>query len=263
MGFDNSVGAPISVRFDTIEARNTRQGGAVGIENDQLSNGFVLEYPRLGGVGEFQETEVVLDNQNTNINELTSLLPDLFLYSWNVVIGGDQNPDDYFILDTSKVYISAGIEVPFYLRAKSLAYFDTIPLGPDFRWPLANSESSLQEAEIKILLENGMPLALLGQIYVLDENGILLDSLLTLGDAVLAPAPIDGDGNVIGTSVQEVLVPLSAERYRLIQQGTQLRYQLRIETSEQGNELVRLTDQASLDIKMGVRATLSGELLTD
>jgi len=254
--FNNSAGGPIRIELDPINAVNSREGISAQLENQQLQDGFLLEYPPLSAVGEFRETVLTLDQTNTNFDVLTNLFPDRLDFNWEVQVGQDANPDDYFLLDTSRIEIGIEVEVPLALRAKSLTYQDTVPLQ-NADWPEVNE---LQEAELKLITDNGLPLDLLSQIYFLDDDGATLDSLFTRGDALLSAAPVDGNGTVTGTTEQITLIPVSADRYSRIQQSTQIGYRLRLETANQGNDIVRFSDQTLLGIKLGVRALLSAEL---
>lgn len=252
---DNSIGLPLRLQLGQFTAMNSRSGQTVAVmkNNHPLVSGQVFDYPALNQVGQTVMDSVVFSDDNANLRELSGLFPDEATLEYQ----GSVEPGLGFITDSSRLRIAVRTEVPLDLRARGVSYRDTSDLT--FSWPQADM---VEEAQLKLITENGLPLELVCQVYFLDDDAQVVDSLLDASDRLLAAAPVGPDGFVRDTARRELLITVPIERYRRISTTNQVSYRLAIQTSEQGNRLVKFTNQNTLGLKLGLRTRLAADLNT-
>jgi len=253
----NSIGLPMAFEADPFAASN-EAGQSENLDFAPLRDGFPLAFPSLNQQGLQMATDVSMNTSNSNIRDIASLLPNRFIFDWGVDIRNAQPGATYFLDQESKLDLVARLELPLNLRASNIIYEDTFAVQTE----LPDVEQ-LEAAEFKMITESRLPVSVNLQVYFLDENRAVIDSLLPNTGALLAAAPVDVDGQPAGTATEELFVPLDAGQYGRIGESRFIAYRLFIETTDQGSVPVKFVQEQDLQIKLGVRATLNAALPED
>ncbi|MEM9984872.1 MAG: hypothetical protein AAF804_07230, partial [Bacteroidota bacterium] len=248
LNISHGIGAPMLVKLDKLVALKNETDAALSVSNP-LEEGIDLAYPTLNQRGEMASTPIEFNHQNSDLPELLSFMPNRLQFGWHYSLGQEEGP--YFITDSAGIQGEAEFDLPLIFRAQNVHLDQVIDL--DLEWP---DLDPLTQVELKLATQNGFPLAVRGQIYFLDEGGLRLDSLFRESDLFLAPAQVDAAGRVIAPQVAEQLISIDPSRYRQLQEARQLEIRASLETSNQGEQAVRITRDLRLELNLGLKAGL-------
>ncbi len=170
LGFKNSYGLPMDMTFNDLYVERD------GISKDIISNllpTLSLNYPDFNHVGNSDTTAFIFNKDNSNIVDVIDFNPEKLVYSGTIL----SNPTNVilpnFILDTSKVNISAELEIPLYGRALDFTLNDTskVDFSDSFDW------DKIESIDINLNAQNYFPVESKLQIYFADSNKVIYDSL--------------------------------------------------------------------------------------
>ena len=245
----HGIGAPMLVKLDELIALKNEADAVLSVANP-LTEGILLDYPSLTQRGEVVSTPIEINHQNSDLPELLSFMPDRLQFGWRYSLGQNQGP--YFITDSAGIQGEAEFDLPLIFQAKEV-HFDQV-IDFDMEWP---DLDPLSQIELKLVTQNGFPMAIHGQVYFIDAQGIRLDSLFQGSDLLLAPAQVDTEGRVISAQAAEHLISIESSRYSQLQEARQLEFRASLETSNQGAQAVRITRELSLGLTLGLKADLN------
>ena len=208
--FWNSFGTPATA--DKITLNSTSADGIVTDFQSTDLNQIVVPRPlspdAVIGIG---IDSIVLDTMNSNIRDVIQSTPEKLTYNYLIGIGDTVNPS--FIKDTSRVTVIGDIEIPMdaVIRAYNLA--DTLELTEE----LPDNEF-VRSLEIKLGVNNQIPIAIFYQIYAVDSNYNKLDSLLIGDNQLIQPGIVDPNTGEVPESVyEESIIDFDEKRYENIE----------------------------------------------
>lgn len=240
--FENSFGLTAQIDFQEFVARSNANEfvSLSGSIRDDLQT---IAQPGYDQVGEFASSTISINNTNSNIVDIISILPEEIVYQMEGFVGTADVTEKSFALDTSRIDLSYEVELPLSFSLEDLYVTNTF----DFAGEEFNNVISF---DFVINTTNGFPLDFSLQAYFLDANGEVMDSLFT-GESnnVLVPAQIDAEGIVVSPGVNTLEIAVSQERADIVKTSSQLRLEARAATS--GDIPVKIRDDYQLDIKIG------------
>jgi hypothetical protein len=248
---DNYIGVPLIMKIDAFEGIGSN-GDRVSLQSQLLDDSLVIDHPPLSQAGQSRRSTILFDNNNSNLSDLYSILPERLRFSYYFTVGNPTPGVTNFVDETGAVYFTARTEVPLHFSTPGVTYADTFRLTSDFPAP-----DLVEWVEFKLITDNGLPLGSSLQIYFFDENRNVIDSLYDSGDRLLEPASVDASGVPTTSSINELLVMLTREEYERFSQATFLGYRISLDTSNQGTVPVKLFSGQQLGIKLGLRALLN------
>lgn len=243
--FRNSYGCPIRINVDSLSVV-TNFNGTVSLQSPDIDNGIDLNFPSLAQIGGVSTTSLTLNANNSNINDLLSNIPFKFFYDLEGKINPDANPAiQNFLTDSSKLEVDVDMELPLYAGIGEFVLKDTF----DFDF---SEYEDLERIAFRLLSNNGFPFDVGMQIYFLNEQNEMLDSLFSSNRPVFAAANVDGAGNV--TSSVETLTEESFDNLRfsnLTANGKKLVIIGSLQTINGGTTPVKIYSDYNLSIKLG------------
>lgn len=244
----NSFGVPTRSLVNIFQFRNN-DGSVVPLESTYIDNGIDFAYPTIDEIGVVRETNFQFHKDNSNIADIIALSPIALEYDVDAIT----NPDSIlslkgFITDSSFYTINMAVELPLYGFSQTFTQEDTVDLKID-------SLEHLKSAEIKLITENRMPIDIKFQAYFLDNTNTVLDSLLT-DTRIIKSAGIDEDGQVSEKNTTTTFISLDEEKLEHITQAKNIVIKLQLSTLGEGAELVKITLDQDLEIRMGLKAIL-------
>ena len=190
----NSIGVDGELRINSMNAINSRTGQNVALTGDIVSNPTELLGPKLPNVGQVVVTKVSLNDNNSNVRQFISLLPDELEFDMEVLVNKNGNPGvrDNFATDKSRISAFLDIEVPLEGIANHLILQDTVALNISD----ATLPTGVIDGNIKLVVENGFPFEAGVQVYFLDQGGAVFDSLFVDGLQTIPAGTVDANGQV-------------------------------------------------------------------
>ena len=250
----NSLGIPIDLTFS-----NFRAFSDVNPPYQVTVTGYPVPWavaaPGLPQAGQTVESTFTLDKTNSNIHNAVNLSPQRFI----VDVSGITNPaggsSSNFAIDTSRLAVDVQIELPLYGRAWDFRLADTL----DFSFGEDADMSQVEWMSFRVNTENGFPVDGTMQVYFLDENNLLLDSLLIPAQQVINAAPVGAGPDYRVSSTVHAMVEARIDQPRLsnLAGTTQVVVLARLATVSNGTQIVKIYSDYYLDVRLGARAQFS------
>lgn len=244
--FTNSIGLPIRGTMKQLLAI-TNFGGLRDINSDELKDGIDFAYPSLMEVGEAKQTVVNLNPNNSDLGSIMSDGPAQMVYQ--VEGTSVPNGDPGFITDSSVFEVGVRLDLPLFLTADKLFIEQKRDFTVD-NWEVLNN---VEEASFRIQTENGYPVDLNMQLYLMDDNGII-DSVFDDFRPILLAGPVDQDARVTEPGILNFDVELPAARIANLQRTKFILVKLNTNTLNDAQTPVKIFDDYTFVLKMGLKA---------
>lgn len=244
----NSFGVPtrsdIKV-FDIITADEQK----LPLESDYITNtGIDFVYPQLDEVGQVKTMTFAFDENNSNIEEVLGSKPVALIYDVDAKMNPDNSTTERgFITDSSFYNIQVEVDLPLRGHAAQFTMRDTFSV--DF-----SSFDEIAEAEFKMVADNGMPLEIVAQVWFLNGQGQVIDSLFSEGPkAVVEAAPVDANGIATASSKATHYIRFDQERFEKIRTATKVALTGSFSTTGHGAQTVKAIAGQTAEIRMGMK----------
>ena len=255
MRLSNSWGFPTRgvVRYLSFIGKN-------GEEHKLETNGVFLNdsfidfpYPSLNEVGQTKFVDITLDESNSNIAEIFNSQPTKLVYDLGGISNAAQNTNiTGFLTDSSKISLQLRVALVLEGTTKNFGSEQTLDLNFGDYGDLDTSK--IQDAEFKLVTENGAPISALLQLYFLDENESRIDSLFDKGpQLILRSAPVNAAGVATDSTRTEIFIPMTATRFDRIRRAKKAFLQTYFTTAADGTQNVKLLADDKATIKMGLK----------
>jgi len=242
----NSFGFPLDAELQSINVISIN-GDELPLESIYVDEGITVDYPKLNEIGETKNTEFVFNKDNSNIDDILSSAPIALAYD----LGGEPNPDidtsiRGFITDSSELNVMMEVDLPMYGTASNFLVTDTFDINLE-------EYESVKSAEFKLVSENETGLDVEMQLYFLDAQNNVLDSLLSPVESIIEAAPADADGNVTQTVEKTLILPYPAERFDNLMNTKKILLQAGFSTYNNGSVSVKVLSVQKVDVRMGLK----------
>ena len=171
---ENFVGANGQLTFFDLNSENTEDGTIVDIGIDEntgnniINNNYLIDAATLSN----NSLPIIssLNNIKTDANLLLDILPNKINYSGEFILN-NQNIIDFnqFIYLDNIVNSNINIKLPLSIIANRIILKDTIEI---------NNTNNLEFNKLYLKILNGFPLSAVSNLVSLDENKILIDSII-------------------------------------------------------------------------------------
>jgi hypothetical protein len=192
--FSNSVGVPLALsfsRFDAVDHNNNRLA-LTGTGVPSPASPKIIGYPSLNQSGLTVSDSLIIDRTNSNLPAILASNPDSISMSASAGINPVSGTTTTFINHDSNYDVTAAVELPLWGKGEFLIMFDTMKF--DYLSTTLPAPEELERVIVRINITNSFPVAMNSQIYMLDENRVLLDSLFTQEIKIEGATDTDNDG---------------------------------------------------------------------
>ncbi len=250
---ENGFGFPVQSVVNTLEIL-TVDGSNITLESSYIQDGIDFAYPALNEVGEVKTTIFDFDKTNSNVVDVLSSGPVSVDYDVDAISNPDQTQVIGFMTDSSYFQVQVAVDLPFRGHVRNFKGRDTFNVNFD-------QYDQVEYVEFKLVAENEIPLGIGIQVYFIgnDEMGneILLDSLYNLEENILAPAPVDSNGNATGEiAKKETFSMINATQFENIRKAKKMVIDGTFFTTDVNNTpspIVNLTTDQDVNIRMGMK----------
>ena len=194
--------------------------------------------------------EIVMDTATSNIDEMISALPH------HLSFGADfeTTPGDPYNLPAGSVNkLDVEVHIPLELSLSNIVLTDTM----DFDLNVNTDSTKINSLTINLAAQNGFPMGMNSQIYFVDENYTIIDSLFT-NRLNLEPATVSN--GVVDQSVNtKESINISADRMDKILEARYLIPHILFRTTDADNIQVKL--YTSYDFGLNLSALIDLEII--
>lgn len=252
---ENGIGADLSARFTELRGLNERTGQEVALQSPftqgYLQLGRAVNQPSAGLPYTPVFFEAEANASNSNMKAFIENAPHKIILKAKAVLnpvpGAGAGQD--FVYNVSKTAARLQVWFPLGFSFDQLVLADTVPYNVE---NLPGAEK-IQRIRLSLLLENTYPFALSGQIFVLDNEGQVVDSLFAKSHIPAAELSQSGLPNQPVKEVWEG--ELEGIRKDIFLQGKRLYWKLRFH-SPWGSAPPVFYDFYSLKARLVARADI-------
>jgi hypothetical protein len=180
---------------------------------------------------------------NSNVAQLIENIPDKLIYQLDVTTNplGNVSAGNDFIYYGNYLNAIVNMEIPLSLIASNLVLSQEVDLN------LGQHSGNPGQAMLKLIADNGFPLNADLQIYLLDQNLQISDSLLS--PAFLYAPALDASLKVIAPQRTEYYIPMSEYRLNKLFASKKLIFRAKFNTLPAGSH-VKIYEHYKLDLKL-------------
>ncbi|MFP4664269.1 MAG: hypothetical protein ACLFM1_07550 [Bacteroidales bacterium] len=267
VNYRNSYGIPTNFYFDSVIAYssyynqhyNILDYGA-GLPMDSLDP-YNMTYT--SQFGTFVEDSLELNHDNSNIREVIQQRPAWvkFIAHAHTNPGGEASHEN-FVWDDSRFIADVQVELPLWGYIDRFHGLDTTDLNLEEEF---EDPGMIKRLMLRLNIDNGLPVEALAQAYFMDEDHVILDSIIKDPDnRILKSAEIDNDGKVISKSMQSTEISVTGEMLDKIMSTKYLLYKASASTTNASeDELIKVFPEYGVDFNIAVEADLDVEIDLD
>jgi hypothetical protein len=212
---ENYVGMDARVTLNDIWSTNSQTGNTVhlnapmmdqpiNVDRASYSFGFPPSVP-------WTQT-YTLNNSNSNARALVENLPDQLGYDVTLVtnpLGNVSGNNDFFFMDWA-FNGKLRVELPLSFFASNITLSDTI----DYDFTTVENKEDILKGTLTMTAENGFPFDAQIQLYLMDVNGTIIDSLIAMPNNILSAPTTTSGSHIIanGQTTSQLLIPLNEQQ---------------------------------------------------
>lgn len=254
----NTSGVPLALDIKQLDFINPDES----VESVTYENNTPIDLayvPDVADRGDEAITTHTINNDNTqNLGNIFSLAPQKLLYDFGINVEGLQG-QHYFLANDSEVGVIAEARIP--LHGSVGRYFVSDTFSVDLAASLADEDTIVEQAEIKLITENTLPLDIYNQCYFLDEDRNIIDSLFQKGETqLLSAAQVNEEGLLVNPSSNVTKVNINRSRYYHISKSAYMVSKTRLSTAQGGDIPVKIIGSYGFDLNVGVSAKFDADL---
>jgi len=256
LDIENYIGADAQIYLNSLVSRNNRTGGLVSLSapsilqrniniNRAQESGPPLS-PVIPAVHNFH-----LDNSNSNLKTFVENLPEYIQYDVKL----DMNPlGNTFSLYTDFLYREhlvngkLSLKMPLRFAADNLLLVDTQDISLD---GLTNLDP-IGPLTLTFVASNGFPIDFDVQLFTLDENRTVTDSILIPG--TISRANIDAQYKVTSSVITRIEIPVDEARKEHIRNSKFMGIRTKLNTPDYAQQ-IQLYSYYKLDLKLIANGT--------
>jgi len=201
-------------------------------------------------MGQIATTTLLLDKNNSTIKPAINIAPQYIVGAISAQSNPSGIPTTNFVLDTSRFTVNAQLELPLWGKAWDFILQDTIAFDYQSTTPM-----DVEWAEFKLILDNGFPIDGKCQLYFVDSDYAVLDSLLNPFQQALVSA-IPGsppDYRVVSNTKTTTKIRWDGPRWAHLATCKHILVRAYLNTANSGTTIVKIYSDYGLDTRLGVR----------
>ncbi|MCD4663929.1 MAG: hypothetical protein K8R68_01585 [Bacteroidales bacterium] len=241
----NNYGVDGLVKLLEIMSVNSETGENASLEGEMMdSNLYVDAAVQYGdGLQMVQPTENIFDFSNSNFNDLVKIMPDQVLYTIQLLTNpnGDTIGRDHFLYYEEPIRVFMEVEVNQGVLVQDLFTENSISWNGE-----GVSFDNVESGILTIVLDNGFPFSFDANIYLEDEDHIILDTLVF--QDFVASGLLDNEFKVEQAVETRIQLALTNEMKESVMLARFARYEMLINSAN--NEHVKIYDSNIMAMKI-------------
>lgn len=155
------------------------------------------------------------------------------------------------VLSTSRFKVDKELQLP--LRGLAFNFF----VQDTAEFSFGQIVENVQKALFRIATINSFPVDGKMQLYFVDDNYLVIDSLISdVNGKIIEAAPIDNTGKSIGSTTKTVDVEMDEARFTRLKDSRKVIIRSYIASAGDGAQNVKIYSDNFIDVKLGMRVTL-------
>jgi len=246
----NYIGADEQIYVSYLKSINNRTGTSV----DLIAPAFLQNYlninrasivPWLADSLVPTNFSVQFDQTNSNIKELIENLPDYINYDLKLKINplGNISGSNDFVYKDKLIDTRLRIRMPLRFALNQLLLVDTVP----FTIASATDFDPVGYTTLTLFAENGFPFDLNMQMFLLDSNNVIVDSLFV--PDLIKSAPVDASYRATGIEETVIQIPVDETRKQNLLNVKRIGLRMKFNTPDYP-QLIQMYSNYKLNLKL-------------
>ncbi len=251
----NSMGFPVRLDFADVHTYNilTNDTHQLFINPSQAT--FDINFPSIANIGNSVTSTKTLNPSNSTIRDIVSPTPKFLVTDVTATSNPDGVPAQNFLRDDSELRIETEMELPLSGRVFKYTSVDTV------LYEFTETVEEIDSVLIRSSITNGFPFDAWVQIYFLDQNDQILDSILpSVNEKVIEAGKINSKGRVSEESTKITDIKYDQDRVDNITGAAKLAIFTRLQTVNGGQDFVKVFDDYEITLKIGMKVDGSVQL---
>lgn len=244
---ENYIGLDARVYINNISSINTRTGNTVNLVNSLI--GAPININRAadaGGTIYPTYASFPLTVSNSNIKNLIENLPNKFGYQIQIItnpLGNISGSNDFVYYD-KLLNAKFNMEIPLSLVASNLTLMDTV----GFNIAANSDKRNIKSGTLTLYANNGFPLDASVQMYLLNENNVVTDSIFSYINTI-DEAPVNSAYRAVGKKLTKLVVPLNTQKVDKLYATKRAVIKIKFNTTAQPN-YIKIYSDYKIDLKV-------------
>lgn len=207
LDIENSIGADFSLTINNIIA--SRGGVDLALNHSLIGSNQQLSRAQHIVSGDLPYTPTYkhysFTTSNSNLKDLIELLPQQFSFTAKANLNplGNVSSGNDFFYSSSNLRVTSTLEMPLSFSANALYFNDTLTT----KGIEATKTENVISGALRIMASNSFPFDLQVKGYLLDENKVLIDSLLST--QTIAAGIANAELHVEQPTITQLNIPVS------------------------------------------------------
>lgn len=242
----NSIGMDSRVNIYNIASINNRTGNTINLINSVIGSTININRASESGTTVYPTyANFPLTTSNSNIKPMIENLPDQFGYQLRVQTNplGNVSGSNDFIYSDKLFKAQLNMEIPLSLVATNLTLADTLDMSIS-----SGGEQNVNSAVLTLFANNGFPFDASLQLYMLDENNMITDSIFGYANTI-DEAPLNSSLRAIGKKLTKIMVPVDETKMTKLFNTHKVLLKVKFNTSAQPN-YVKIYSDYTIDVRI-------------
>lgn len=249
ISINNSFGLPVELNVVDLYGI-TITGETFAINGPAVDNPWNVMFPA-SPEQQSQLSQRIIGNESSNIYQVTQQSPQEFYINLRGLTHSPGYEDaSTWIRHNSNLKIDVDIRLPLDGKVNFFNIRDTLSLNID------SLPQDLEWIELKMNLSNGFPVGAQLEVYMLNEAGMILDTLFKQQPDFIRPAAVDAVTGLVSQPVESMILEMLDEQtLEKLRNCSAIIFNATLNTFDhQNNNAVKILNNYQLDVQMGIRA---------
>lgn len=251
ISFENAIGADIRATIKNLKGINTNTGNSVTLQHPIIN--LPVNIDRAVNLGYNNSPQFIpvtksypFTNATTNLAAFVSNLPNQLEYKVDLKVNplGNISGGNDFLYRDAGIKINLDLDMPLTFKAGGLTLVDTVDYNLNAK---PEDVNRYQGGNFKLYAQNGFPLDATVQLYLVDENGAITDSLFTT--SLIAAAPVDANFKAIGQQPTQINFAVSTDQADALVNTKKVLIKAKFTTQPQ-SQLLKMYSNYKLDLQL-------------
>ena len=227
LSIENNIGADARLTINNLSSINTKSNSTVALSANSVIGAPINITRAVDNFGVITPTtySFSLTPSNSNIKAFFENMPDMLSYKLGVEVNplGNVSGNNDFVYYDKLMKTELNMTIPLSIIANDLTLGDTVDLG------LGKNSGNINSGTLLVYVENGFPFEAEAQLYLLDSDMDIVDSLISTPNTILSP-DLDANHICIGKRESRLVIPVDADKMGRMRHTDKMYIQLKFNT---------------------------------
>ena len=245
LSIENGVGADARITMNQLVSSNSKTGNKIALTHNIMGSPVNITRSQDNAGTVIPSTySIALTSTNSNIKQFVENLPDSLKFKLKYEINplGNVSGSNDFGYHDRLLNSKLNMRIPLSAVANDLTLADTL----DFSLPA--DADNINGGTLYLHADNGFPFTAEAQLYILDDQLQITDSLIAQSNVLLSP-PLTANFISMGTAKTVLSIPLNPEKLDALRATKKMLVKVKFNTSGQPN-YVKIYSSYKMDVKV-------------